>query len=125
MKDDSRAINPYEAPHHGNKRAPRRFSMPLTTTCMFVSLICLVTTWIGIDLLYSVGLYDRMGDGGRPAYNATKLVTHTTAFVGVMATIIAIALGSRFERTVMLIVAIPYAPIVLGILMRLREVMLR
>jgi hypothetical protein len=75
-------------------------------------------------LLVSVGLYQRMGNAGHAAYRLTSAIGNCAAIIGILATFAALVLGSRFERSAMLVMLAPYAPLIFRAIARLIEVLL-
>jgi hypothetical protein len=126
MNDGPRSTNPYESPKHGQDRPlSRRFTGRLATLCAIRSPLLLVLTWAAVYLLLSVGLFHRLDPYDETAYKLVGRVGAICGLAGIGATILALVYGSRFERFVMAIICIPYAPLFIRFLTALGRLVLQ
>jgi hypothetical protein len=64
-------------------------------------------------------------DTGDTAYRLTSIVTNIAGLAGIPATLIPIFIGTAFQRRAMLATLVLYAPIIVIVLLRLPQVLLR
>src|SRR5690242_18521113 len=117
-------INPYEASAHHQIRKKRELPL-LSIVCAIASPTCLLLTFVGMDLLVSIGLFQRLGYAGHFAYRATSIITNVAGLTGIPATLIPIFFGSPFLRRAMLAMLVIYTPIIVMVALRLPDVIAR